>query len=415
MPLASDQTRHRKRLYALALTLTALLAGCRSGAFPQYADDYREYAYVADQGGNTISVLDVVHVRQQVLLTVAAHPVALAANPMRNEIYAASEGAGTGNGSLTFIDAEQNRVVGTTMLGRMPTAIAVAADGKALYVTNEGSNSVSVVDIQARKVAAVAGVGEQPGALAISPDNSTLVVANRQSGSVSLLELPSSANAGSAPVVRSTFAGCEGANSVVILPDASKAFIACSGGHQVMVLGLRTSAAAARRHSAIAAEQDRLLAMLDVGAAPVQLVLKPDGGEIFVTNRDANTVSEIVTSTNEVGGAALIGTRPISGVVSPDNAMLWVANEEADTIAVYSVDDGKLINTVHVGGGPGPMSFSADGHLLFAADTRSGDVSVLRTFSRNFHREPVYGTLFTLLPAGRTPSAIVDKAFRLKH
>ena len=65
-------------------------------------------------------------------------------------------------------------------------------------------------------------------------------------------------------------------------------------------------------------------------------------------------------------------------------------------MAVYSIDDGKLVNTVHVGSGPGPMVFSADGHLLLAADTRSGDVSLLRTFSRNLHREPVYGSLFTL-------------------
>ncbi len=429
------------RFAAAALAASVTLTGCRTGAFPEYPGDYREYAYVANSGSNTVTVLDVVHMRQQGVLIVAAHPVALAANPARNEIYTASEGLAGERGSLSIIDAETNRVASSIALGHKPAEMVSDSAGDTLYVTNAGSNSVSVVDLHARRLTATTGVGERPRALAISPDNSTLVVANEQSGSVSVLDLVNGNTAATAdvpsqqedvparfpghlaetkpaaalrlrlPIVRSTYPGCPGASSVAILPDASKAFIACSGGHQVMVLGLRRSDRSGR--PGLVSREDQLLDMLDVGMGPVRLILKPDGGEIFVANRDANTVSEIATGTNEVGGAALIGSRPESGVVSPDNALLWVSNEAADTVAVYSVDDGKLINTVHVGSGPGPVAFSADSHLLLAADTRSGDVSVLRTFSRNLHREPVYGTLFTLLPAGDTPAAIVDKAYRI--
>ena len=427
MPLHFSHASKRALLQRFFILLVATpglvqLGGCRTGAFPQYPANYREYAYVANNGSNTISVLDVVHVRQQALLQVGAHPVALIANPMHNEVYALSEGYGNGNGSLAFIDAESNRVTASLSLGHMPSAAAIDSRGERLYITNAGSNSVSVVNLQARKVIAVAGVGEQPGAVALSPDNTTLVVANQASGSVSLLELPGiktpgntpdSAGASLTPMVRSTFAGCPGAGSIAILPDSAKAFIACSAGHQVMVISLHTPPSHHAAHSLVTPEPDKLLALLDVGASPARLIIKPDGGEIFVANRDADTISEIATGTNEVGGASLIGARPTFGLVSADNTLLWVANESADTVAAYSIDDGKLINTVHVGSGPGPMAFSADGHLLLAADTRSGDVSLLRTFSRNFHREPVYGTLFTLLPAGNKPSAIVDKSYLL--
>ena len=400
----------RTVLPRLGLVILTLACGCRTGAFPQYPASYREYAYVANGGSNTVSVIDVVHVRQQAVLQVGSRPVALAANPRTNEVYAASQGAAGGNGSLAVIDAAANRVAATLPLRRMPSAVAVDGASDRLYVTNAGSNSVSVLDLRKRRLLGVVGAGEAPDAAAVSPDSTTLVVANRHSGSVSLMDLP----AEGLPRLRASFADCPGAGSIAILPDASKAFIACSAGHQVMVLGLRTSPPSRRRARRLSApEPDRLLALLDVGAGPVRLVMKPDGGEIFVMNREANTVSEIATETNEVGGASLIGARPSYGVVTADNSLLWVANESADSIAVYSIEDGKLINTVHVGNGPGPMTFSADGHLLLAADTRSGDVSVLRTFSRNLHREPVYGTLFTLLPAGSEPDAIVDKAFRL--
>ena len=398
----------RAQLAFLCLAALLLSAGCNTGAFPHYPADYREYAYVANAGGSTVSVLNLVALRPETTLQVGPHPVALVASPTRNEIFAVSQGSAAGRGSLAVIDAEANRVVATVALGRAPSAVAIDRQGARIYVANSGSNNITVVEAATRRVLGTVGAGEAPGAIAVSPDGSTLVVANRRSGSVSVL----GTSANDLPKLRASFPGCPGAGSIAILPDSSKAFIACSDGHQVMAVGLRT-VPQPRRHEQAAPEPDRMLALLDVGQRPVRLVLKPDGGEIFVTNEQADTVSEIATGTNEVGGASLIGSHPAYGVISADNAMLWVANGQADSVGVYSIDDGKRINTVHVGSGPGALAFSADQHLLLAADVRSGDVSVVRTFSRNFRHEPVYGTLFTLLPAGDNPQAIVDKAFRV--
>ena len=81
-------------------------------------------------------------------------------------------------------------------------------------------------------------------------------------------------------MLRAVFEGCPGASDVVILPDSSKAFVACSGGHQVMC-----HRAGPDRNSSQPGpvQPDRLEALIDVGREPVQLALKPDGGEIFVS------------------------------------------------------------------------------------------------------------------------------------
>ena len=397
------------RPYALLLAL-CLLSGCRSGSFPEYSPDYREYAYITNSGGNTVSVLDLVHMRGQAVLAVDPHPVALAVSRTRNEVYVLSQGQPGARGSVAIIDAETNRVVRAMPVGKNPSALVLDASDERLYVANAGSNTVSILDLRARRVVGVLGTGEQPGAVAVSPDNTTLAVANTHAGSVSLYEIGES----SPPRMRASFAGCPGARSLSIVPDSRKVFVACSTGRQVMVVGLRASPLA-HAHGLPAAEHDRLIALLDVGAEPTGLIPKPDGGEIFVANSASDTISEIETGTNEVGGAFWIGAHPAGGVVSGDNTLLWVANSAADTVGVYAIDDGKLVNTIHTGVGPGAMAFSADGHLLLAADTRSGDVSVMRTFERNLHREPVFGTLFTLLPAGSAPTAIAVKAFREKH
>ena len=52
---------------------------------------------------------------------------------------------------------------------------------------------------------------------------------------------------------------------------------------------------------------------MDVGRAPEHLALKPDGGELFVSNSLSDNISEVVTGTNEVGGAYMIGDNPCAG------------------------------------------------------------------------------------------------------
>ena len=371
----------------LALTLTA----CRTHDFPQYPPNYREYAYVTNGGSDTVTILDVVDVRVDRELAVGRHPVAVAASPTRNEIYVVNSGAPGANGAISVIDAEHNAVVATIPVHRQPLSIDVDSGGARAYVANSGSNSVSVIDLATRREVAQFGAGEEPVAAHIAANGKTLVVANQHGNSVTVMD-PANGH------VRAVFEGCPGAASPVILPDSSKTFVACSAGHQVMVIAL--AHAEARPN-----QPDQLEALMDVGRAPVDLALKPDGGEIFVSNSQSDSVSEIYNTTDEVGDTYMIGADPVCSLVSRDNALVYVANQRSQEVTVYSIDDGRRVGALHVGDGPAAMAFSAAGHLLFVAARRSGDVAVARTATQS---------LFTMLPAGRDPNAIVDKAFKVQ-
>jgi YVTN family beta-propeller protein len=378
------------RFFTLTLTLITLaLTACRPHDFPQYPANYREYAYVTNQGSSTVTVLDVVNVRLDRELPVGWNPVAAAASPARNEVYVLSAGTPGGQGSISVIDCEHNAVVATIAVGRDPDSIDVDARGKLAYVANRGSNSVSVVDLETKRAVAQIGVGEEPDAASLSPDGKTLVVANRGGDSVTLID------AGTRKL-RAIVEGCAGAASPAILPDSSKAFVACSGGHQVMAIALA-------RPEDQPGTPDRLETLMDVGRAPVHLALKPDGGEVFVSNSLSDSVSEIYATTDEVGDTYMIGEDPVMGLVSRDNSLLYEANLHSPDVTVYSIDDGKRVGVVHVGDGPTAMAFSGAGHLLFVVDSRSDEVAVVRTTTRS---------LFTMLPAGRNPNAIVVKAFK---
>ncbi len=152
-----------------------------------------------------------------------------------------------------------------------------------------------------------------------------------------------------------------------------------------------------------------MLTLMDVGQTPIQLALKPDGGEIFCSNFGSDSISAINTQTNEIGRTDTIANHPVYSIVSSDNSTLWICNFGSDSINLWSIDDGQLTDSVRTGRAPDALAFSADEHLLLAADAHSGDVSVIHTADRT--GSPM---LFTMLPSGGSPNAIVVKAMQGK-
>jgi len=386
--------------FCLAGLALLVMAGCHKNNYPQYPANYREYAYVTNGGSATVTVIDVVDVRLDRDIAVGQNPVALAANPVRNEIYVVNSGTARGNGSLSFINAEDNTVAGMLPLHKQPVSIDVDSKGERAYVANSGSNSVSVIDLENRREIAQLGAGSGPSGARVSPDGKSLVVSDRAGDSVTIID-PETGR------TRAVFTGCPGAVDPIVTRDSSKAFIACSAGHAVMVIAL------AQQHPY---EPDQLQTLMDVGRAPMNLALKPDGGEIFVSNSLSDSVSEVVTNSNDVLDAILIGERPVFGLVSPDNSLLYVGNSRSQYVGIYSIDDGRRIASARVGDGPSALALSAAGNLLFAVDSRSGDIAVVRTaaISPGPTASVAAIPMSTLIPAGLNPNAIVDKAFKVR-
>jgi YVTN family beta-propeller protein len=382
--------------------LPLLLTGCRKNSFPEYAANYREFAYVSDGATGTVTVLDLVYLRQDRVLQVGKQPTGMAVNPVRNEVYAVN----AGSDSVTVIDAGNNTVAYTIGVHHAPYFIDVAPDGRRAYVANSGSNTVSVLDLDKRREVATAATGEGPGVARVAPDNRTLVVSNRAAGSISVYSIEA---AEKRPLqFRDAFSGCAGATDVAILPDSTKAFVACSGSHQVMVVWLAVAADSWRGRQDQTLQRDHLLCLLDVGQTPTHLTMKPDGGEVFSTNFDSDSISEISTWTNEVVSTNKVGPKPSRAVFSADDSSLWITEFGADSVSLYSTEDGRSEAGVRTGSRPDALAFSADEHLLLVADSGSADVAVIRTQGKDGP------TLFTLLPAGSRPNDVVVKAFHTK-
>ena len=392
----------RPGLFGVAGLALLALAGCRRNHFPNVSADYREYAYVTDGSSGTVSVLDLVNLRPERTLQVGRNPTGLAVNPKRREVYAVN----TGSDSISVINAEQNKVVYTLGVHHTPYFLSVDPEGRRAYVANSGSNNVSVLDLDQRREIGVVGAGVGPGVAQVSPDNRTVVVTNRTAGSVSVYNVD---RTGPEPLrLRSVFPGCPGATDVAILQDSTKAFVACSGSHQLMALWLAAAPDSWRGKQDASLRQDHLLTLLDVGKTPTRLVLKPDGGEVFSTNFESNSVSEVSTWTNEVTNTYPGVMQPSRALISRDNSTLWISNFGSASVSLYSIDDGRIEASVRVGSHPDALALSADEHLLLVADAGSADIAVIRTGGSSGP------TLFTLLPAGPQPNDVVTLAFHAR-
>ena len=133
-------------------------------------------------------------------------------------------------------------------------------------------------------------------------------------------------------------------------------------------------------------------ATVAVGTSPAGVAVSPDGGNLYVTNSTANTLSVINTSTNTLTATVPVGRGPVGVAVSP-NGTVYTTNVLDGTVSVFSGGSG-ISQTISVpgcggcNGGPGPeaVTFSSNGRYAFVAkvppnSSRYGTVSVIDTLN----------------------------------
>ncbi len=86
--------------------------------------------------------------------------------------------ANAGSGTVSVIDVTTNTVVGTVTVGSGPYGVATTPGGSTAYVTNSGSNSVSVIDVATNTVVGTVTVGKSPEGVAITPNGAFAYVTN---------------------------------------------------------------------------------------------------------------------------------------------------------------------------------------------------------------------------------------------
>jgi probable HAF family extracellular repeat protein/YVTN family beta-propeller protein len=110
---------------------------------------------------------------------------------------------------------------------------------------------------------------------------------------------------------------------------------------------------------------------VNVGAAPSQAILTPNGAEVYVSNNGDNTVSVINTATNTVTHTVSVGSSPDALAVAPDGSKVFVGQHGGNvTVIETATKSTTIVNTL--GGPVRDLAITPDGSKVYLAMEFSG-------------------------------------------
>lgn len=335
--------------------LTAIQLGLLAWSGAALAADK---VYVANEGADTVSVLDAASFKTLASVPVGKSPHNVQVSPdgkvvwvtnngepnqvaasVHKEMVKSEHSAMATAGAVWAIDTSSNAVIAKVPVGPHPAHVVVSPDGRFAYITNGGDNTVSVVDTSARRVVATIPVGKFPHGLRISPDGKQAYVANLKGGTVSVIDTASQKEVAQIPAGK-------GPAQVGFTPDGRLVLVSLSEENAVAVIDSTTR---------------KVIRKVAVGTVPIQLYATPDSRTFLVANQGSpkkpgKTVSLINLESFKVVKTVMTGAGAHGVVVDRDGRYAYVTNTYANSVSVVDVKDRKVVKTVPVGKGPNGIS-----------------------------------------------------------
>ena len=336
--------------------LTAVQIGLLAWSGATWAADQ---VYVANEGADTVSVLDAASFKTLASVRVGKMPHNVQVSPdgqfawvtnngepgpmgdasAHQGMAPGAHGAMAQPGAVWVIDTGTQAVVARVPVGMHPAHVVVSPDGRLAYVTNGGDNTVSVVDTSTRSPVASIPVGQFPHGLRISPDGKEVYVANLKGGTVSVIDTASQKEVAQVPVG-------QGPAQTGFTPDGRLAFVSLSQENAVAVIDPATR---------------QVVRKIAVGAVPIQLYATPDSRTLLVANQGSrkkpgNTVSLIDLESFKVTNTVVTGAGAHGVAVDREGQYAYVTNTYANTVSVIDLKDRRIAKTVPVGKAPNGIS-----------------------------------------------------------
>lgn len=336
--------------------LTAVQIGLLAWSGATWAADK---VYVANEGADTMSVLDAASFKTLATVRVGKAPHNVQVSPDGKLVWvtnngepaqaadvSAHKGMAEGShdamgkpGAVWAIDTATNAVVAKVPVGTHPAHVVVSPDGRFAYISNGGDNTVSVIDTSARSLVATIPVGQLPHGLRIGPDGKEVYVANLKGGTVSVIDTASQKEVAQVPAGK-------GPAQVGFTPDGRFVFVSLSEENAVAVIDPATR---------------KVVRKVTVGTMPIQLYATPDSRMLVVANqgtrkKPGKTVSMIDLESFKVAKTIVTGAGAHGVAVDREGRYAYVTNMYANSVSVLDVKDYKVVKTVPVGKTPNGIS-----------------------------------------------------------
>jgi len=146
-------------------------------------------AYVTDQFGNAVSVIDVASKTLLATIPLGDGGFNLGVTPDGSRVYAT-----TATGSVYVISAAADAIVDSMRVGSASNGVAFSPDGGTVYISSRDAGTITAFRTSDEAQLVTYTVGGRPQRLAVSDDGSSLYAANEDQG-LDVVDLASGATA----------------------------------------------------------------------------------------------------------------------------------------------------------------------------------------------------------------------------
>lgn len=186
--------------------------------------------------------------------------------------------------------------------------------------------------------------------VAFNPAGSKAYVVNQFAGTLSVIDAVRESVTTSIPLGDAGF-------NVAVAPNGQRAYATTAGG-KVMVVSTSTNT---------------VVDSMQVGTAANGLAFSPDGATLFVSSRDAGTITAFSTSSDAQTAVFTVGGRPQRLAVAPNGKTLFAANEDSG-LSVVSLPTGIVQSAVHLVPSGYGLGQNPDGTQLWVTDPSNNTV-----------------------------------------
>ncbi|MDX3453973.1 beta-N-acetylglucosaminidase domain-containing protein [Streptomyces sp. ME02-8801-2C] len=247
-------------------------------------------AYAANQGSDSVSVIDVAAAKVTSTVAVGDVPAGLALTPDGRTLWVADYS----DDAIQPVDLATGTAGAKIAVGDGPENMATTPDGTTLYVANIHDSTVSPVNLATGKAGKPIAVGPNPFNVVAAPDGKTVYVSN--SGGSTVTPIDTATN-----TTRPTFLVTGQAYGLAISPDGRTLWVSASNGDTITPLNTVTGAPGTP---------------ITVGRSAFDIALDWNGTTAYVTTADAGTLIPVTTATEKVGTPLKTGAYPLATAIT---------------------------------------------------------------------------------------------------
>ena len=282
--------------------------------------------------------------------------------------------------TVDVIDPRTYRVIDHFAVGGLPQHVVPSWDLTTLYVTNDSGNSLTPIDPRTGHPGAPIAV-DDPYNMYFTPDGRSAIVVAERNGRLDFRDPHTMKLQQQLPVP------CEGVDHMDFSADGTYLIASCEFSGQVVKVDLL---------------HRRVVGTLTLGTSsnmPQDVKLSPDGRVFYVADMMANGIWKVDGARLRTMGFLATGSGAHGLYPSRDARFLYVSNREAGTISVVSFATGRIARTWTIpgGGSPDMGGVSPDGRVLWLSGRHDGVVYAIDTRD---------GRLLAKIPVGSGPHGL---------